>query len=79
MRIITGQGIDINYAGTIPRNARTSHNSSPDLLPCAVRRCAHLVHNTVKHGTAFCGTACRASAVIPCGEAETECANNKQK
>lgn len=27
---------------------------------------------------AFGGTACRASAVIPCGEAETVCANNMQ-
>nr|DAZ47893.1 MAG TPA: hypothetical protein [Caudoviricetes sp.] len=42
-----------------------------------MRRCAHLVHNTVKHGLAFSGTACRASAVIPCREAENECANNK--
>ena len=42
-----------------------------------MRRCAYLVYNTVKHGLAFCGTACRASAVILCGEAENGCANNK--
>ncbi|MDO6328031.1 hypothetical protein Q4463_09805 [Bacteroides caccae] len=64
MRIITGQGIDIHYAGTAPRNARTFQNSIPNLLLHAVRRCALLVHNTVKRGQAFSGTTCRASAVI---------------
>nr|DAZ22397.1 MAG TPA: hypothetical protein [Caudoviricetes sp.] len=43
-----------------------------------MRRCAHLVHNTVKRGQAFSGTTCRASAVIREEKRGNGYARNKQ-